>query len=128
MQRGTAPSLLWAPRPPLATSVICNAPRTTRAVQTGGACMNVDHAPTALAASREPHGYARLHGRWRRLARGVWITLVACTLGVSFASLPVYLAQLLTPCAGSACGFQQLTPQQVAALAEMGVSLGAYAA
>jgi hypothetical protein len=90
--------------------------------------MRVEQAPTAAAARREPHGYARLHGRSRLLARGVWVTLVACTLSVSFASLPVYLAQLRTPCAGSACGFQQLTPQQVGALAGMGVSLSAYTA
>jgi hypothetical protein len=81
-----------------------------------------------MAASRERHSYARLHGRWRLLARGVWITVVACTLSISFASLPVYLAQLRTPCAGSACGFQQLTPEQIAALAGMGLSLGDYAA
>src|SRR5262249_40377059 len=85
-------------------------------------------APTAPATTGEPHGYVRLHGRWPRLARGVWITLAACTLGVSFASLPVYLAQLYTPCAGSACGFQQLTPPQLARLAEMDLSLGQYAA
>jgi hypothetical protein len=90
--------------------------------------MNVGHAPTVPATTGEPHDYARLHARWRPLARGVWITLAACTLGVSLASLPAYLAQLRTPCAGAACGFQQLTPQQVAVLAGLGVSLGAYAA
>jgi hypothetical protein len=90
--------------------------------------VNVDHALTAMAASRDPHSYARLHGRWRRLARGVWITVVACTLGVSFGSLPVYLAQLQTPCAGPACSYQQLTPEQVGALEGLGLSLGQYAA
>jgi hypothetical protein len=81
-----------------------------------------------MPATGEPHSYVRLHGRWSLLARGVWITLVICTLSISLASLPVYLAQLHTPCAGSACGFQQLTPEQVGALARMGLSLGAYAA
>jgi hypothetical protein len=93
--------------------------------------MNVDHAhtaPPALPVSRERHSYARLHGRWRLLARGGWITVVALTLGTCLASLPVYLAQLHTPCAGSACGFQQLTPEQVGALTGLGLSLGAYAA
>jgi hypothetical protein len=81
-----------------------------------------------MAESRERHSYAHLHGRWRRLARGLWITVVACTLGISLASLPVYLAQLQTPCAGSACSYQQLTPEQVGALAVLGLSLGQYAA
>jgi hypothetical protein len=93
--------------------------------------MNVDHAhtaPTALPATGERHSYARLYGHWRPLARGLWITVVACTLGISLASLPVYLAQLQTPCAGSACSYQQLTPEQVGALAGLGLSLGQYTA
>jgi hypothetical protein len=81
-----------------------------------------------MAASRDRHDYARLHGPWPLLARGAWIAVVACTLGISFASLPVYVAQLRTPCAGAACGFQQLTPDQVGALAGRGLSLGQYAA
>jgi hypothetical protein len=96
--------------------------------------MNVDHAhtahtaPPAIPATGEPHSYARLHGPWLLLARGLWITLVICTLGISLASLPVYLVQLQTPCARSACGFQQLTPEQVGALRGLGLSLGQYAA
>jgi hypothetical protein len=93
--------------------------------------MNTDPAhtaPTAVPATGERHTYARLHGHWRLLARGGWITVVICTLGISFASLPVYLTQLHTPCAGSACSYQQLTPEQVGALTGMGLSLSAYAA
>jgi hypothetical protein len=82
----------------------------------------------ALAATDARHSYARLHGRWRLLARGVWITVGIYTLGTFFASLPAYLAQLQTPCAGSACSFQQLTPAQVGTLTGLGLSLGAYAA
>lgn len=90
--------------------------------------MNVDAAPPGMPASRERHNATRLHGRWRLLARGVWVTVVVCTLGVCFASLPVYLAQLHTPCAGSTCSFQQLTPVQVGALNGLGLSLSAFAA
>src|SRR5260370_14304884 len=50
----------------------------------------------------------RLHGRWLLLARGVWLALVILTLGIFFANLPAYLALLHTPCAGTACGWQQL--------------------
>jgi hypothetical protein len=84
--------------------------------------------PTAVAESRERHRYARGPRRWLLLARGVWITLVVLTLGLFGASLPMYVAQLHTPCAGEACQYQQLTPLQVGALKGMGLSLGDYAA
>jgi hypothetical protein len=90
--------------------------------------MNVQHVSTAVTASREQHYYARLQGRWIVLSRGVWITLVILTLGIFFASLPVYLAQLQTPCAGTACWYTQLSPGQVGALKGIGSSLGVYAA
>jgi hypothetical protein len=90
--------------------------------------MNVEHAPTARTKSRERHNSAPLHGRWIVLARGVWITLVIFTLAIVFASLPVYLALLQTPCAGSTCGFQQLAPEQVGTLTGIGLSLGDYTA
>src|SRR5258708_7715101 len=71
----------------------------------------------------------RLHGRWLVFVRGVWLTLVVLTLAIFFASLPVYLAQLQTPCAGTACPFsQQLTPQQAGALKGIGLSIDAYTA
>jgi hypothetical protein len=90
--------------------------------------MNVQHAPTVMTESRERHSYARLQGRWLLLARVVWVILVILTLGTFFASLPMYVAQLQTPCAGSACGFQQLTPEQAGALKGVGLSLGDYSA
>jgi hypothetical protein len=90
--------------------------------------MKVGHAPIAMTESRERHSSERLHGRWLLLARGVWLTLVVLTLAVFFASLPVYIAQLHTPCAGTACGYQQLTPQQAGALTGMGLSPGDYIA
>ena len=90
--------------------------------------MNVEHASTAVTESRERHHYARVPGRWLVLARCVWLALVILTLAIFFASLPVYLAQLQTPCAPTACQYQQLTPSQVQTLTRMGLSLGDYAA
>jgi len=91
--------------------------------------MNVQHAPPEVTESREQHSYARLQGVWLVLARGIWITLVAFTLGTFFASLPVYLAQLQTPCVGKACVNEPLlTPEQAGVLKGMGLSLGDYAA
>src|SRR6266571_8673396 len=89
--------------------------------------MNVQHAPTQMTESRERQNSARLHGRWLLLARGTWLALVVLTLAIFFATLPVYIALLQTPCAGLACQYQQLTPGQVGTLKGMGLSLGDYA-
>jgi hypothetical protein len=90
--------------------------------------MNVHHTPTEMTASSELHSYARLQGRWIVLARGIWITLVILTLAIFFGSLTVYIALLLTPCAGTACSFQQLSPGQTEMLKGIGLSIGDYAA
>ncbi len=92
--------------------------------------MNVQHAPTEVTESRERHSSARLHGRWLLLARGTWVALVVLTLGIFFASLPVYIALMRTPCAGTACPFssQQLSPEQTGVLKGMGLSTGVYVA
>jgi len=58
----------------------------------------------------------------------VWLALVILTLAIFFASLPVYLAQLQTPCAPTACQYQQLTHSQAETLQGIGLSLGDYAA
>lgn len=70
----------------------------------------------------------RVSGRWLLLARGVWLTLVILTLMIFGISLPVYVTQLHTPCAGSACWFTQLAPGQVKALQGIGLSLDGYVA
>src|SRR5438874_4359346 len=72
-------------------------------------------------------GLRAAQGTWIMLARGLWISLVIFTLAIFGASLPVYLAQLQTPCAGSACAYQQLTPEQVELLKGLGFSPGDYA-
>jgi hypothetical protein len=90
--------------------------------------MNGQHAPIEVTESRERHSFARLHGRWLLLARVGWVALVVLTLGIFGASLPVYLAQLQTPCAGTACGYQQLTPEQAGALTGIGLFPDVYTA
>src|SRR5258708_3469132 len=94
--------------------------RHTRIIQMSG-----QDAPTKTR-ERSQAPYTHLHGRW--LARGIWITLVVLTLTIFGASLPVYAAQLRTPCAGSACWYSQLSPGQAGALKGMGLSLGDYTA
>src|SRR6266700_3400255 len=72
-------------------------------------------------------GDTRLHGGLLVLLRGAWLTLVILTLGIFFASLPVYSAQLQTPCTGTSCWYTQLSAGQVGALKEIGLSPGVYA-
>jgi hypothetical protein len=88
--------------------------------------MNVGHAPTAMTESRERHSYARVTGRWLLLARAGWVVLIVLTLGIFFASLPEYVAQLQTPCAG-VCAYLQLSAEQVELLKGFGFSPSDYA-
>jgi signal transduction histidine kinase len=88
--------------------------------------MSVQCAPTKNR-KRSSALDIRLQGRWLLLARGIWIVLVALTLAIFFASLPVFLAQLQTPCAGTPCAYDQFSPAQVGALKRIGLSLGDYA-
>ncbi len=89
--------------------------------------MNLHRLATQTTGGIEPYSQVdtRLHRRW--LVRGVWLALVILTLGIFFASLPVYLAQLQTPCAGTACWYTQLSAGQVGALKGIGLSIGVYA-
>ncbi len=90
--------------------------------------MNLEHAAAASTSSREGPSDVHLSGSFRLLARGGWLVLVLLTLATFFASLPTYVALLQTPCAGSACEWQQLPPAQVETLTGMGLSPGDYAA
>jgi len=90
--------------------------------------MSVQDAPTKTR-KRSQALDTHLHGHWLLLARAGWIVLVVLTLAIFFASLPVYVVLLQTPCAGMACALsQQLSPGQVGALKGMGLSPGDYAA
>src|SRR5215469_16150299 len=89
--------------------------------------MSVQHAPKKTR--KRSHALdTRLQGRWLLLARVGWLALVVLTLVIFFDSLPMYVAQLQTPCTGSACQYQQLTPGQVEMLKGIGMSLGDYTA
>jgi len=78
--------------------------------------------------SRSTEG-ARLHGRWLVLARIVWVAVVVFTLIVFLLSLPAYVVQLQTICAGVTCvySYGQLTPGTAHALHNLGLSIGGYA-
>ena len=92
--------------------------------------MRVEPAPTKTR--KRSHTLAtHMQGRWLLLARGVWLVLVAITLAIFFASLPVYLAQLQTICTGTygiTCTYLQLSSEQAEVLKGFGLSPGDYAA
>ena len=82
---------------------------------------------TTMRPGQDNIGDTRLHGGLLVLLRGAWLTLVILTLGIFLASLPVYSAQLQTPCTGTSCWYTQLSAGQVGALKEIGLSPGVYA-
>jgi hypothetical protein len=90
--------------------------------------MKLEHAAAASTSSREGPGEVHLSGSFRLLVRGGWLVLVILTLAIFFVSLPTHVAQLQTPCTGTACGYQQLTPEQAGALKGMGLFPAVYTA
>ncbi len=90
--------------------------------------MNLEHATAASTSRSFGPSDVHLSGRWLLLARGGWLVLVVLTLAIFFVSLPVYLALLHTPCAGVACGYQQLTSEQAGALTGIGLFPEVYTA
>jgi hypothetical protein len=90
--------------------------------------MNVQHTLTEGTNNSSMQGAmdTRLHGHWLLLVRVMWFILVALALFVFIASFPVYFSQLHSICKGSACGSGQLTPQIIATLQNLGLSIGKY--
>jgi hypothetical protein len=71
----------------------------------------------------------RLHGRWLVLARILWVTLVALTLGIFIASLPDYFTHLQTLCQGALCApaSGQLTFSAAQFLHTLGITISGFA-
>jgi signal transduction histidine kinase len=67
-----------------------------------------------------------LQGALLVLARIVWIALATLSLAVLIASLPAYMVQLQSVCAGAACAYGQLSPDSVQTLDDLGLSTGQY--
>jgi hypothetical protein len=83
---------------------------------------NADTRKTILLDS-DPTGQTRIP-----FARGLWVTLAVFTATIFFASLPLYLAQLRTPCVNVTCQYNQFTPEQAETLNGIGLPLDLYAA
>jgi len=77
-----------------------------------------------------PHATStRVWGRRLLLMRLGWTILAVINLGLFFVSIPVYYAQLFVLCRDprQGCATGQLTPGNVLALHQLGISLGSYA-
>ena len=94
------------------------------------------HVQPSLAETTKSHSSrgrgaegTRLYGRWRVLARIVWVAVVVFTLSIFVLSLPAYFAQLQTICVGATCvyAYGRLTPGTAQALQHLGLSTGGYA-
>jgi hypothetical protein len=71
-----------------------------------------------------------LHGRQLFAVRLIWVAIAALAVGLLVASVPIAYEQLRAPCEGAECNLNLawLSPEEVRALEELGLSLGFYAA
>jgi hypothetical protein len=84
----------------------------------------------AMSAQKPAVTETRLHGRWLRMARLVWIMLSLFLIGVAIACLPACFAALHQPCTfdvGECNGVGYLTASQIRTLSIFGLSIDAYA-
>jgi hypothetical protein len=95
----------------------------------GNASMNIQQTLTENTHSSELKNSADtcLHGRWLVVARVLWIALVAFPLSIFFVSLPIFYAQLEKVCVGNECIAEQLTPDTLRILHDLGLSASNYA-
>src|SRR5436190_1076305 len=70
---------------------------------------------------------ALMHGAWLMLVRMVWLIIAVLNVGLYFASVPDYAAQLHTLCTNAPCPSLQLTEGKLAALQGLGLSVDSYA-
>jgi len=93
--------------------------------------MNYADAPSQSGrhtASSSSSG-TRLHGGLLALARGMWIAIVALTVGLFIAALPMLFRQLQTVCvSATSCPDGQLSPTGLQTIHDLGFSVGGYAA
>ena len=88
-------------------------------------------SPTNLTppATGTNRGEVQLRGLRLRLLQALWMILVLCDLLVLVVSLPAFYGVLHITCTGpiASCESDQLSPQAVAALHHVGISIHAYA-
>jgi hypothetical protein len=108
--------------PPLAVEAQMISPAPVPAGGQVAPPMQEDHNPTPLVPD-EPPG-TRLRDRWLVLARITWLALALPTVGIFFASVPLYFAYLQTACPAPVCANESLTSDALLALQAFGLSRG----
>jgi signal transduction histidine kinase len=84
-------------------------------------------APAAVSSSTDSPS-TTLHGRWLLLVRVAWLAVAAAALALFIASIPAAFAELQGECPTAVCANGQLSPAGMRALADLGLSLGFFAA
>jgi hypothetical protein len=69
-----------------------------------------------------------LHGRWLFLARLAWLVVSLVTLALFAASVPLIYSELLGVASGPGASIWSLSPEEMHALGQLGLSVGVYAA
>jgi hypothetical protein len=95
----------------------------------GNADMKIQQEVTESPHNSKPKNSADtcLNGRWLLMARVLWIALVAFPLSIFFVCLPILTAQLEKVCVGNECIAEQLTPDTLRVLHDLGLSASKYA-
>src|SRR2546423_15562397 len=90
--------------------------------------MSLRHIVTALPKSSDKDDalVTRLSGHWLFLARVVCFVLIALTLILFIATLPIYIAQLKIICQTASCAHGQLTVETARALENLGLTVSGY--
>jgi hypothetical protein len=70
---------------------------------------------------------ASIPSRWRPVTRAVWLALVLLLLAIFIAGISPYYRELSMTCTAGDCQLMALSPQEVQALRDLGLSLEFYA-
>jgi signal transduction histidine kinase len=100
-----------------------NPPQTPNRILTGSAA-----SPEAGPHREEEARPARIVSRrWLTLARAAWAVVAIMAVVIFGVGLSAYYDQLRKVCTGSTCTDWQLTPENLQAIEDLGLSLGFYA-
>jgi hypothetical protein len=68
-----------------------------------------------------------LQGRWLKVARIGWLVLATSAVALFVLGVPLRYQELISPCLGETCPANQLTPEAIAQLPAIGITLSGYA-
>ncbi len=79
--------------------------------------------PVSTGSMQEPGTtHTRLSGRWLLLARVAWLSVAALGITLTILSIPIFFAQVQQGCTGAASDNPCLSPQDLQALEQLGLS------